>query len=196
MLTNEPLDTAMVSESEIEAKDTENMGRAQGEWVAESDENLEGEGGAEMETAVSLTAAEPGSSVEAGEVVPEREPGREKHKVQRRQPSRKLHVRRKKPFTPDEVVQHFAACDRCSYFLMGYLSAFGRQNVETAVYTIDADWLSLSWTAVTRTLVEKAYGTVIDIGEYYLESCCPNCRRPFVYWAETEEEQAGFQISM
>jgi hypothetical protein len=97
-----------------------------------------------------------------------------------------------------DVEASFAACGRCCFFLAGYRSEFGQDNLVAAVQQNgDSGWLSLTWNQHTRNLMNKSYGVRIDIDFYRYEGCCVACQRQFAYEeAETEAETAVFRIQL
>jgi hypothetical protein len=96
-----------------------------------------------------------------------------------------------------QVTDRFAACGRCSYFLAGYRVIHGVEALETVVAQSQSGWLSLEWDAQMLELTHKSYGVRLDIMHSHYESCCIECRRPFVYQAaDSEEEADSFQIGI
>ena len=96
----------------------------------------------------------------------------------------------------DDIVARFAACGRCSFFLSEYRLSYKPEAYATAVANIEEGWLTLDWDDRLRRMVHGAYGSRVDIESYYFEACCPECRRPFVFRAETEDDAAVFRIGM
>ncbi len=95
----------------------------------------------------------------------------------------------------DQVVAHFAACGRCSYFLAGYRVIHGVENLETAVDKSKAGWLSLSWNHAMLDLLSKSFAVEIYADFLHYDGCCPECGRHFVYQAgDTPEEAAVFRV--
>ncbi|MCA9962057.1 MAG: hypothetical protein KC443_23640 [Anaerolineales bacterium] len=178
-----------------ELKDTENELSGQTEDVTPvefAEKVVEEAAGSAWETAVS--ADDDLYDSDDGPLPEVRLPSRSQR--QRRPHARRSGHQPQSQVSVDAVLARFAACDRCSYFLTGYYSKLGLDNLQTAVSQIDAGWLTLTWSPVTRTLVETAYGTSVDRGHYYYEGCCPNCHRAFTFWAKDEAAQPDFQISM
>ena len=83
----------------------------------------------------------------------------------------------------DQLTTYFAACGRCGYFLAGYWAAMGRANLQTAVDRAKSGWIVLTWNDVVRELVLKSYACDIEENDLHFESCCPECRRHFIFRA-------------
>ncbi len=95
----------------------------------------------------------------------------------------------------DQVVAHFAACGRCSYFLAGYRVIHGGENLETAVDNSKAGWLSLSWNHAMLELISKSFGIEIYADFLQYDGCCPDCGRHFIYQAgDTPKDAAVFRV--
>lgn len=92
-------------------------------------------------------------------------------------------VPRRKKLSSEAVklVQNFAACGRCSFFLTGYRVLQGEEGLETAVSQQKGDDIPLVWTYAMRDLVARSYGTRFDGTYLHLNGSCPECRRPFTY---------------
>jgi hypothetical protein len=97
-----------------------------------------------------------------------------------------------------DIVKRFAVCGRCSFFVAGYKLLVGEEVWETAVSQTDGRWLRLTWNANVRQLISRSFGSRLDIGCYYYEGCCPECRRLFQYRAADgkELEQPLLQIEL
>lgn len=99
--------------------------------------------------------------------------------------------------TPQQVMDRFAACGRCSYFWAGYRVVFGETAVKTAVAQSQSGWLNLEWSQQMPELVYKSYGARLDIAHYHYEGSCKECRRRYGYHtAESDEEAATFRIEI
>lgn len=94
--------------------------------------------------------------------------------------------RRKKKAKTDleSVIADFVACGRCSFFLTGYRVLHGKDQLQHAVETSADRWLALKWNHETRQLVQRSYGSRLDIDFYYYDGRCPECQRRFVIGAE------------
>ncbi len=136
-------------------------------------------------------AAQPAEEVSRPKKPLKRLHGRQKGQRKAPRPTRK-----RQP-TLQQVKDLFAACGRCSYFWAGYRVIFGEEALDTAVANSQSSWLDLEWNLEMPELVVKSYGVRLDITHYHYEGCCLECRRPFVYQAaEDEEEAAAFHIAI
>ena len=88
--------------------------------------------------------------------------------------------RKRRHYSEQDVHIRFTSCGRCSLFLTTYRLSHEEEFV-AAIEEIDADWLVLPWHPDMRDLVNKSYGSPVDIESYYLEGTCPECRRPFSF---------------
>lgn len=99
--------------------------------------------------------------------------------------------------TPDKVMQNFAACSRCSYFLSGYRVLHGPESLAEAAAQSDSQWLTLQWDGDTRHLVQNSFGCRVDVDWFYFASCCPECYRPFMMaLEEAPESQPVFRLQL
>ena len=100
----------------------------------------------------------------------------------------------------DLVVDDFVACGRCSFFLAGYRVLHGMEALKEAAEASDDEWLVLRWDMATKQLVQKSYGSRLDIEFYYFDGRCPECQRRFVIEAgeqaveEEVENGAGMEV--
>lgn len=83
---------------------------------------------------------------------------------------------------------NFAACGRCSYFWAGSQVLVGTEQVATAVAARQEGWLTLPWSQAMSSLIHKSYGVMVDNDFFHFESCCLECRRPFVVFLVTAAE--------
>lgn len=98
--------------------------------------------------------------------------------------------RKRKP-AQDQVKALFAACGRCSFFLAGIQLVCGEAALNTAVEQRGTRWLTFPWNWELVDLVQKSYGSRVDIDCYHFEGCCPECRRNFVYQAADKAGEAA-----
>lgn len=96
----------------------------------------------------------------------------------------------------ESVLRNFVACDRCSFFLVGYQVIHGRDNLHAAAENRSERWLTLSWDEETRHLLQTSYGGRLDVDLYYYDGHCPACRRRFTYNAGKEGEQPNLRIEI
>lgn len=103
--------------------------------------------------------------------------------------------RKKKAKTDlDTVIADFVACGRCSFFLTGYRVLHGKEKLREEAETSGDEWLVLTWDHDTRQLVQRSYGSRLDIEFYYYDGRCPECQRRYVIGAKelpigAEEEE-------
>lgn len=91
----------------------------------------------------------------------------------------------------------FSACARCSFFLAGYKLVHGDEPLQAAVENGRPRWLTLEWNQGLCELVQKSFGSRVDIDCYHYNGTCPECRRRFVYTAADEGKQSGqFRIEL
>ncbi len=96
-----------------------------------------------------------------------------------------------------DVITYFAPCGRCGFFLSGYRAAYGRDNLETAVYEAKSGWLKLTWGMQTQDLILKSYGSRIETNDLHFDGCCSECRRAFIYkGSRSEKKPATFRIEI
>ena len=96
-----------------------------------------------------------------------------------------------------EVRLRYSDCGRCSFFLAGYKVLFGDEDLETAVAHRDGGWLLLTYTPKMRELINKSYGTRLDVDNYYYDGLCPECRRTFIFRAAHDDLPVDvFQIEI
>ena len=95
------------------------------------------------------------------------------------------------------TLENFYVCDRCSFFIAGYRVLHGFESVERAAAESDGSWLVLTWDRPTRLLLEKNYGSELDIELYYYDGQCPRCQRRFVYDGGAEGQAVNtFRIEL
>lgn len=96
-----------------------------------------------------------------------------------------------------QTLENFYACDRCSFFVAGYRVLHGLESVDRAAEESDGSWLMLVWDRPTRLLLEKSYGSQLDIELFYFDGQCPRCQRRFVYDGGVEAGPAeSFRIEV
>jgi hypothetical protein len=95
----------------------------------------------------------------------------------------------------EAIKAQFAACQRCCYFLGGYTSAHGEEELQTDDPNNLPVWLHLTWDQNTRNLVHKTYGVRLDVDFYHYDGCCIACSRRFIYRAD-EEGKPNFRIQI
>ena len=96
----------------------------------------------------------------------------------------------------DEALTRFTSCGRCSLFLAAYRLNFDDRVMQTAVNNIAGGWLALPTDPTIPGLIKKCYGCRIDVEAYYFESCCPECRGPFVYSEPDKDQPYSLQVKM
>lgn len=104
---------------------------------------------------------------------------------------------RKKPEpTPqDKVVAAFLACGRCSFFLAGYRLIV--DDFEQAVEKSEGNYLTLSWNHAVRQLVQKSYGSQIEVDAFHFQGSCKECRRSFTFqMGNSAEEPPTLEIAI
>jgi hypothetical protein len=99
--------------------------------------------------------------------------------------------RKRRHYSEQDVHIRFTSCGRCSLFLTTYRLSHEEEFL-AAVEEIDADWLVLPWHPDMRELVNKSYGSPVDIESYYFEGTCPECRRPFSFVKPEPDLSAWF----
>lgn len=110
----------------------------------------------------------------------ESQPGNRKEKRQR-QPTRDN-------FHPNQVVDWFSACARCSFFLAGYQVEYGVDGLEEAARGSYDGWLHLEWGQGIRSLIDKSYASRLDIDCYHFDGVCPECQRRFTFVTNADQE--------
>jgi len=95
------------------------------------------------------------------------------------------------------VVDNFVACGRCSFFLAGYRTIHGQDDLEARAEQVEKGWLRLGWNHETRRLVQDSFGNRLDQELMYFDSRCPECQRRFVYEAtEGDKEPDRFVVEL
>ncbi len=107
--------------------------------------------------------------------------------------ARKQH-RQKKPVTPQQVITRFAGCGRCSFFLSDIRLTRDPAFFEEAVTNIDYNWLVLPMDSSLRILIQKTFGVRLDIDAFFVEGCCPECRRAYICNLDIDGEPPEFRI--
>lgn len=104
--------------------------------------------------------------------------------------------RRKRPhYSEEDVLLRFTSCGRCGLFLTTYRLSHDQEFIE-AIEEIEADWLILPWHPGMRELVNKSYGSPVDVESYFLEGTCPQCRRAFSYAEPNPDQPAWFLVKL
>ena len=89
----------------------------------------------------------------------------------------------------------FLACPRCSFFLAGYRLV--NSDLDHAIEKIDNNWLDLTWNSESRKLVQKVYGSHIDLELDHFEGVCRDCQRAYVYSsAEEDNTKDSFLVEL
>jgi hypothetical protein len=97
----------------------------------------------------------------------------------------------------ERVVDNFVPCGRCSFFLVGYRTIHGQEDLEARAQQVEDGWLPLGWNHETRRLVQESFGNRLDQELMYFDSRCPECQRRFVYEAkEGDEEPDRFVVEL
>ncbi len=94
--------------------------------------------------------------------------------------SKRRRKKPKKPTSETNIIERFSTCGRCSYLLTLYRLTRDPADFTTAVHRIKSNWLTLTWDTKMSKLVSHTYGVRLDIETFFVEGCCPECRRPFV----------------
>jgi len=103
-------------------------------------------------------------------------------------------VRREGDPTVAEVVAKFSACARCCYFLAGYRVVCGVEDLEAAVENSKSGWLELTWNHAMRELVQKSFGSRVDVDFFHYEGSCPECRRHFICDSGEGQQPGTFRV--
>jgi hypothetical protein len=103
--------------------------------------------------------------------------------------------RKRRHYSQEDIHLRFTSCGRCSLFLTTYRLSYEEEFL-TAIEEIDADWLILPWHPDMRELVNKSYGSPVDVKSYYLEGTCPECRRSFSFAKPNPDQPAWFLIKL
>ncbi|GMQ78489.1 MAG: hypothetical protein BMS9Abin02_1004 [Anaerolineae bacterium] len=103
--------------------------------------------------------------------------------------------RQQQKMSKSEVIASFVACPRCSYFLTGYRLI--SDDFDSAVDESAAGWLSLSWDHEIHLLVQKSYGSHIDMELDTFQGICPECQRPYSYKSlDPEVDKSTFKVKI
>ncbi len=173
--------------AENEELGTETAPEKVNERPTELDEELETETASEKVNERPTKLSEPTPNLSEPEVADEPEKPTPKPKP----------VRRKSAPSLKQVVNWFAACARCSFFLAGYKTAVGADALDEAAGDSHAGWLTLAWNQAVCSLVHKSYGSRLDMDCYHYDGICPDCRRHFSFRGAVEEdERNSFQIEL
>ena len=119
----------------------------------------------------------------------------DKAKTNRNKPNKKKKSR-KDMAQYNQMVSHFAACGRCSYFLAGYRVIHGVEELETAVFNSKAGWLTLAWNDDTRKLLTKSYGIELFSDTYHFDGCCPECGRHYTFQVGNAKRAASLRVQI
>jgi hypothetical protein len=103
--------------------------------------------------------------------------------------------RKRSHYSEEDIHLRFTSCGRCSLFLTTYRLSHEEEFLN-AIDEIDADWLILPWHPDMRDLVNKSYGSPVDIESYYLEGTCPECLRSFSFAEPEPDLPAWFLIKL
>lgn len=120
-------------------------------------------------------------------------------KVQRERRVRQRRPRKpgEKPLAKKEVVDFFAGCGRCSFFLAGYRLLFTEESFDDAVAEMEDGYLILDWDQDVRNLVHRSFGVRVDVDFYQYQGRCQECGRNFLMrTADSEEETADFRVAL
>lgn len=102
---------------------------------------------------------------------------------------------KRRHYSEDDVLLRFTSCGRCGLFLTTYRLSYDQEFLE-AIEEIEADWLILPWHSDMRELVNKSYGSPVDIESYYLEGTCPECRRSYSFAEPDPDQPAWFLVKL
>ena len=103
--------------------------------------------------------------------------------------------RKRRHYAEEDILLRFTSCGRCGLFLTTYRLSHNQELIE-AIEDIEADWLILPWHPGMRELVNKSYGSPVDIESYFLEGTCPECHRSFSYAEPDPEQPAWFLVKL
>jgi len=103
--------------------------------------------------------------------------------------------RKRRHYSEEDVHLRFTSCARCGLFLTTYRLSHNQEFIE-AIEEIDADWLILPWHPGMRELVNKSFGSPVDVQSYFLEGTCPECQRPFSYAEPNPDQPAWFLVKL
>ena len=71
-----------------------------------------------------------------------------------------------------------------------------RAEFAAAIEEIEADWLIFPWHPDMREMVNKSFGSPVDIESYCLEGTCPECHRPFSFAEPNPGQPAWFLVKL
>lgn len=100
-------------------------------------------------------------------------PGKKSEKRRRRRSRDNLH--------PNQVVEWFSACARCSFFLAGYQVEQGLASLQESSRNSYDGWLYLDWSQGVRSLIVQSFACRVDIDCYHFDGVCPECQRRFAF---------------
>ncbi|MFN2124052.1 MAG: hypothetical protein ACK2UP_11180 [Candidatus Promineifilaceae bacterium] len=103
--------------------------------------------------------------------------------------------RKRRHYSVEDVHIRFTSCGRCSLFLTTYRLSHEEEFL-AGIEEIDVDWLILPWHPDMRDLVNKSYGSPVDIESYYLDGTCPECLRPFIFAMPDPDLSAWYLIKL
>lgn len=98
----------------------------------------------------------------------------------------------KKSASEKNIIARFASCGRCSFLLTAYRLTRDPAGFETAVTKIKGGWLTLTWDTAMCKLVSHSYGVRFDIEAFFLEGCCPECRRAYVCKLDSQDKKPPY----
>ena len=103
--------------------------------------------------------------------------------------------RKRRHYTEEDVLLRFTSCGRCGLFLTTYRLNHNQEFLE-AIDAVEADWLILPWDPGMRELVNKSYGSPVDVQSYFVEGTCPECYRSFSFAEPDPEQPAWFLVKL
>ena len=103
--------------------------------------------------------------------------------------------RKRRHYSEEDILLRFTSCGRCGLFLTTYRLAHDQEFLE-AIDEIEADWLILPWHPGMRELVNKSYGSPVDVQSFFLEGTCPECYRSFSYAEPDPDQPAWFLVKL
>lgn len=122
-------------------------------------------------------------------------PDREKAKEALKSISPPAGRRKRRHYTEEDILLRFTSCGRCGLFLTTYRLSHNEDFLE-AIEEIEADWLTLPWHSDMRELVNKSYGSPVDVHSYFLEGTCLECQRSFSYAEPDPDLPAWFLVKL
>ena len=96
-----------------------------------------------------------------------------------------------------QLLDSFAACDRCSFFLAGYRVLHGVEHLQEIAANSKHSWVELDCSPATRQLFNKSYGQMLENDWDYYECSCRRCQRSFTYQrADTNSKSLTFRVQI